>query len=298
MHPRRRAVLTGLLTGLLTAGIAPCLPGRGAAAAPRRAAGPRPVPAAAASPVPSAAAGPRATPAASPGATAAAGPRATPAPGPRPPAALLGKAIRRLPTDRRVVALTFNAAWNESGLDAVLAELRRRRIAATFFPTGAFAKAHPASVRAMGAAHGLGNHSHSHPYFDSLSTRERRREVRRADTAIRTASGTEPLPFFRFPYSATTPDAIADVNALGYAAIEFTADTNGYLGPARGMTVDRVVARARDALAPGAIIQMHVGSASGGVVLDARALPRIVDEIGRAGYRVVDLRDFLTPATP
>ncbi|WP_405652119.1 polysaccharide deacetylase family protein [Streptomyces sp. RK9] len=215
--------------------------------------------------------------------------------GPRPPDSLLGREIRRLPTARKVVALTFNAAWDERGVDVVLAELRRRRLAATFFPTGEYAEAHPAAVRAMGVEHGLGNHSHSHPSFDGLSSAERRRQVRRADAAIRAAAGTEPLPFFRFPYSSTTTASVADVNALGYAAIEFTTDTNGYLGPGRGMTVERVVERAVDALAPGAIIQMHVGSSSGGVVLDAQALPRILDAIGAAGYGVVDLREFLVP---
>lgn len=217
----------------------------------------------------------------------------TAADGPRPPASLLGREIRRLPTSRKVLALTFNAAWDESGVDVVLAELRRRRLPATFFPTGAFAEARPAAVRAMGAEHGLGNHSYSHPYFDGLSSKEREREVRRADLAIRAAARTEPLPFFRFPYSSTTPASVADVNRLGYAAIEFTADTNGYLGPGRGMTVERVVERALAALAPGAIIQMHVGSAAGGVVLDAVALPRIVDAVVARGYAVVDLREFL-----
>ncbi|WP_241695168.1 polysaccharide deacetylase family protein [Streptomyces sp. C] len=218
--------------------------------------------------------------------------------GPRPPASLLGQEVRRLPTSRRVVALTFNAAWDESGLDTVLTELRRRKAAATFFPTGLFAKARPAAVRAMAAAgHGLGNHSHSHPYFDDLGTAEREREVRTADAAIRTASGAEPLPFFRFPYSSTTEDAVADVNGLGYAAIEFTDDTNGYLGPAGGMTVDKAVRRAVRALGPGAILQMHVGSSAGdGVVLDAQALPRIVDALLEEEYAVVDLREFLTAA--
>ncbi|MGR4878353.1 polysaccharide deacetylase family protein [Streptomyces sp. LARHCF249] len=213
--------------------------------------------------------------------------------GPRPPAELLGDEIRRLPTSRKVVALTFNAAWDESGLDTVLGELRRRKVPATFFPTGEYAAARPAAVRAMGAAHGLGNHSYSHPYFEDLSTEERADEVRRADTAIRRASGTEPLPFFRFPYSATSEDAIADVNDLGYAAVEFTADTNGYLGPAGGMSVDKAVARAVDALSPGAIIQMHVGSTGDGTVLDAQALPRIIDAAQAAGYEVIDLRQFL-----
>lgn len=218
--------------------------------------------------------------------------------GPRPPASLLGQEIRRLPTSRRVVALTFNAAWDESGLDTVLAELRRRKAAATFFPTGLFARARPAAVRAMAAAgHGLGNHSHSHPYFDDLDTAERAREVRTADAAIREASGAEPLPFFRFPYSSTTEESVADVNGLGYAAIEFTNDTNGYLGEAGGMTVDKAVRRAVGSLGPGAILQMHVGSSAGdGVVLDAQALPRIIDAAVEAEYAIVDLREFLTPA--
>ncbi|MEJ8646202.1 polysaccharide deacetylase family protein [Streptomyces sp. MS1.HAVA.3] len=214
--------------------------------------------------------------------------------GPRPPASLLGNEIRRLPTSRRIVALTFNAAWDEAGIDTVLAELRRRKLPATFFPTGDFADAHPAAVRAIGAAHGLGNHSYSHPYFGELSTAERADEVRRADASIRKASGAEPLPFFRFPYSSTTRQSVADVNDLGYAAIEFTADTNGYLGPRGGMSVEKAVKRAVDAFTPGAIIQMHVGSTGDGVVLDADALPLIIDAAQADGYEITDLRGFLS----
>jgi peptidoglycan/xylan/chitin deacetylase (PgdA/CDA1 family) len=236
------------------------------------------------------------------GATAARWPKAAAAkraaraaPGrPQPPASLLGQEIRRLPVSRKAIALTFNAAWDDSGLGTVLAELRRRGLPATFFPTGAFADAHPDAVRAMGAVHGLGNHSYSHPYFDDLSGEERAEEVLRADSAIRAAAGTEPLPFFRFPYSATSEESVADVNALGFAAIEFTTDTNGYLGPVGGMTVDGAVDRAVAGFGPGAIIQMHVGSDSGdGVVLDAEALPRILDEAARSGHTVIDLRSFL-----
>ncbi|MGZ9928731.1 polysaccharide deacetylase family protein [Streptomyces sp. NC-S4] len=217
--------------------------------------------------------------------------------GPRPPAALLGDEIRRLPTSRKVLALTFNAAWDVAGIDTVLAELRRRKLSATFFPTGEFAEAHPAAVRSIAdAGHGLGNHSYSHPYFDDLSTAERADEVRRADAAIRAASGAEPLPFFRFPYSSTTAESVADVNDLGYAAIEFSTDTNGYLGPQGGMSVDKAVERAVDAFAPGAIIQMHVGGNGSGVVLDAEALPLIVDAAVAEGYEVIDLRRFLEAA--
>ncbi|MEU7165288.1 polysaccharide deacetylase family protein [Streptomyces morookaense] len=209
-------------------------------------------------------------------------------------------AIRRIPTTERVVALTFNAAWDEGGLAATLATLRQRAAPATFFPTGRFAERHPAAVRAMAAAgHGLGSHSYSHPHFSTLGRLAIAKEVWRADAAIRRAGRTEPLPLFRFPYSETTPQAIAEVNTLGFTDVEFTTDTKGYLGTARGMTVDKVVERALAALTPGEIVQMHVGNTAGdgGHVLDAEALPRIIDAVRSRGYRIVDLRTLAQRCT-
>ncbi|MEU6084070.1 polysaccharide deacetylase family protein [Streptomyces sp. NPDC047108] len=217
------------------------------------------------------------------------------------PEHLFGSAIRTMPTQEKVVALTFNAAWNDEGLDAVLSVLREEKASATFFPTGDFAERLPDAVRRIAAAgHGLGNHSHTHPHFGSLTPAGRAAEVNAADDAVRVAAGTEPLPFFRFPYGDTTPTQIAEVNSLGYADIEWTTDTNGYLGPAGGMTVEKVVDRALAALTPGEIIQMHVGQGTGqGPVLDADALPEIIDAVRARGYEIVDLRTLLTaPAAP
>ncbi|MGW7580743.1 polysaccharide deacetylase family protein [Kitasatospora sp. NPDC054768] len=174
---------------------------------------------------------------------------------------------------------------------------RPRRPARPRRPRHLLPDRHPRAVRAIAAAgHGLGNHSYSHPDFSTLDADRARAEVRRADTAIRRAAGTEPLPFFRFPYSATTPEGIATVNRLGYADLEFTADTNGYLGPAHGMTADRAVERALAALTPGAVLQLHVGASEEDgpdTCLDAEALPRILDGARARGYRVIDLRTLL-----
>ncbi|MEU3839321.1 polysaccharide deacetylase family protein [Streptomyces sp. NPDC028635] len=213
--------------------------------------------------------------------------------------ALFGSENRVLATRARVVAVTFNAAWNDAGLDRILDDLARRRTPATFFLTGDFADRYPAAVKRIAAAgHGLGNHSYSHPYFKDLTAAGRRREVREADHALRRAgAGGTLTPFFRFPYSETSPAHIREVNELGYADIEFTTDTNGWMGTEGGMTVDRAVSRALDALRPGAILQMHVGASEGRTdVIDARALPRILDAITARGYRVIDLRTLLGPA--
>ncbi|WP_442807018.1 hypothetical protein [Streptomyces sp. NBC_01294] len=60
------------------------------------------------------------------------------------------------------------------------------------------------------------------------------------------------------------------------------------------MSVEKAVKRAVDAFTPGAIIQMHVGSSGDGVVLDADALPLIIDAAQADGYEIIDLRGFLT----
>ncbi|MEW2389218.1 polysaccharide deacetylase family protein [Streptomyces venezuelae] len=215
--------------------------------------------------------------------------------------ALFGSENRAFATRERVVAVTFNAAWNEAGLGRILAALGRRRAPATFFLTGDFADRHRRVVQRIAAAgHGLGNHSYSHPHFKDLTAAGRRREVRTADRALREAgAGAAMTPFFRFPYSESAPAHIREVNGLGFADIEFTADTNGWKGAQGGMTVDRAVRRAFDALRPGAILQMHVGASEGRTdVLDARALPRILDAIDARGYRVIDLRALLTSPAP
>ncbi|MFF3918387.1 polysaccharide deacetylase family protein [Streptomyces sp. NPDC001852] len=201
-------------------------------------------------------------------------------------------------TRERVVAVTFNAAWNDAGLDSVLGELARRHTPATFFLTGDFADRYPEVVRRLATAgHGLGNHSYSHPHFRDLTAAGRSREVRAADRALRAAGAGRALtPFFRFPYSETSSTQIREVNGLGFADVEFTTDTNGWKGTEGGMTVDLALRRALDALRPGAIVQMHVGAFEGGTeVIDAQALPRILDAITARGYRAIDLRTLLTP---
>ncbi|MFJ2767611.1 polysaccharide deacetylase family protein [Streptomyces sp. NPDC087300] len=211
--------------------------------------------------------------------------------------ALFGSENRVMRTRERVMAVTFNAAWDVGGLDSVLGELARRQAPATFFLTGDFADRKPEAVRRIvREGHGLGNHSYSHPRFREVTAEVRARQVRAADVALRMAgAGSALTPFFRFPYSATGPALIREVNALGFADIEFTADTNGWKGAEGGMTVDLAVGRALEALRPGMILQMHVGTRTGsGAVLDALALPRILDAVVARGYRFIDLRMLLT----
>ncbi|MEU7428134.1 polysaccharide deacetylase family protein [Streptomyces sp. NPDC040750] len=118
--------------------------------------------------------------------------------------------------------------------------------------TGEFADRHPEGVKRIAAAgYALGNHSSSHPYFKNLTVAGRQREVRAADRTLRAAGAVRAMtPFFPLPYSETSSAYISEVNAREFADIEFTADTNGWMGIEGGMSVDRAVRRALDVLRP------------------------------------------------
>lgn len=229
-----------------------------------------------------------------PAATTPAPPRpTTAAPAPAFPPALAGQDITRIPTTRRVVALTFDAGANADGLPSILATLAREGVPATFFLTGAFVTGHPnavASIRAAG--YRVGNHSATHPYFTSLSDAGVRAEVTGAESTIRLA-GLDPRPLFRFPFGDRDTRTIRDVNSVGYVGVRWTVDTLGWQGLS-SMTASGVVQRALGSLQPGEIVLMHVGShPTDHSTLDADALPTMISQIRARGYGFVSLDALL-----
>ncbi|MDQ4131235.1 MAG: polysaccharide deacetylase family protein, partial [Actinomycetota bacterium] len=74
------------------------------------------------------------------------------------------RAQERLDGVKGAVALTFDDGPDPEHTPAVLDELRRLRVAATFFLVGHRARTHPEIVRRIIAeGHAVGSHSESHP---------------------------------------------------------------------------------------------------------------------------------------
>lgn len=255
------------------------------------------------------------TPAASPTPTPTPAPSPTPAPTPTPepttepppppeppppssgvPEALRGVDVERIPTDEKVVALTFDGGSGAVGVDSILGTLADKGVRATFFLTGDFARRNPDAVAAMAAAgHRLGNHSDTHAHYPQLRNVEITADLARAEGAIVQASGgAAAKPLFRFPYGDRTSADIRAVNAAGYLPVRWTVDTLGWAGTARGISADVVLQRILDTLRPGQIVLMHVGAnPDDGSTFDADALPRIIDELRARGYSFVALDDAL-----
>lgn len=206
---------------------------------------------------------------------------------------LTGTDWERIPTSRHIVALTFDAGANDSGVAKILDTLAREQVAATFFLTGSFVDQFPASTRAM-ARYRIGNHSMTHPYFTELSEAQIRSEINAATARIKAVSGADPAPWFRFPFGDRNSRAIDVVNSLGYVPVRWTVDTLGWKGTSGGQSVTTVRQRVLDTLSNGQIVLMHVGSnPDDGSTLDADALPGIIDQLRARGYSFVTLDAFL-----
>lgn len=211
------------------------------------------------------------------------------------PAAWAGKDVEVLPTDRKVVALTFDGGASNTAADRILATLSAYGVPATFFVTGQFARRYPQTVRAMAAAgHPVGNHSDTHPSFADSTNVVIRQELSAAEAAITALTGRPARPLFRFPFGARTALDIRVVNAAGYIPFRWTVDTLGWAGTERNITAAVVCDRVLGAARPGEIVLMHVGAnPDDGTTFDADALPCVIEGLRQRGYGFVSLREFV-----
>lgn len=206
------------------------------------------------------------------------------------PPELAGKDVQRIPTSRKVVALTFDAGGNGGGTTSILDTLDRTGVPATFFLTGAFARGAPDAARAIvKSGHRIGNHSETHPEFSKITNAEIGAEVAFAERTLGNL-GADTRPLFRFPYGDRNDRAIRAVNDVGYLPVGWTVDTAGWQGTSAGATTEKAVRRVLNTLRPGQIVLAHVGAhPSDGSTIDADALPTIIREVRERGYRFVSL---------
>ena len=196
---------------------------------------------------------------------------------------LAGREWSRLPTARKVVALTFDCGGNSAGVPSVLSTLTREHVAATFFVTGRWAEVYPAQARAIAAGFPIGNHTYGHADLTDLPDAAVRAQIVDGQATLARIAGLETRPLLRFPYGARDARTRGIAASLGYGSVYWTVDTLGWQGRSAGGTA-AIVERVLDHLAPGEIVLMHVGAANDGSTLDADALPAVVSAVRARGY--------------
>lgn len=195
--------------------------------------------------------------------------------------------VTRIPTDERMVALTFDAGADRGYAAEILDTLAAHGIGASFAITGQWAERNPDLVRRMAdEGHTIINHTYDHPHMELLTTAERLQQLARGEQVIVGITGKTTRPCFRFPYGSYDRQSLVDLAAAGYRhSIMWTVDTLGW----KGVSTGEIVARCQDALQPGVIILMHVGAAS----TDGAALETVIHLIDQAGYRYATIAELL-----
>lgn len=193
--------------------------------------------------------------------------------------------IRRGPTTRRTVALTFDAGSDRGYATSILNTLKAQHVPAAFGMTGVWASANGDLVRRMAAeGHLLMNHTYDHKSFTgystgtaALTTSQRLSELSRAESAVAAVGGPKMKPFFRAPYGDTNAGVNKDVGSVGYGwSILWTVDSLGW----KGLSAQAIIDRCAKGAVNGAIYLFHVGSAS----QDAAALPGLITRFRASGW--------------
>lgn len=184
----------------------------------------------------------------------------------------------------KLLALTFDDGPDERITSQILDALAEHGARATFFVLGRQAKTHPELLqRIVAEGHALGNHSYSHPQRTTAS--EAQSELDRTDALIADVAGQKPT-VYRPPYGIVDGNLTRAALALGYAAVLWTissADTR----PIDADTIARNVIYTPN---PGDIVLMHDGA---GHQATADAVPRILRELGEAGFEFVTMPELL-----
>ena len=184
------------------------------------------------------------------------------------------------------VVLTFDDGPLPKFTKPILDALDEYCTKAVFFNVGEMAMAYPDTVKeVLARGHTVGTHTWSHPmYLPGLGLDKAKDQIERGFAAVALAAGDKPIaPFFRFPGLSDSGPLLAYLQERGIAA--FTVDVvsnDSYIGSPKGLE-SRTLAQVEKQ--NGGIILFHDIKAS-----TAKALPTILGELKKRGYKVVLLR--------
>lgn len=201
--------------------------------------------------------------------------------------------ISRIPTEQRVIALTFDDGPDPEVTPKILDVLGAHDARATFFVLGERAARYPEMIRRIHReGHTVGTHTQRHLVRFHFGTPSYvQREIEDAIDVVADILPARPT-LFRPPQGLRTP-----AFASGWRRTSgLTCVTWSVRGlDSRATTAEAIVARVAGRLAPGAIITLHDGTGLGGThdrAATLEALALILDECRTRGLRCVALGEL------
>jgi polysaccharide deacetylase family sporulation protein PdaB len=196
-------------------------------------------------------------------------------------------AVYTIPTEKKVVALTFDISWGEIRTDPILKVLEEKKVnKATFFLSSPWSKSHPDLVsKIVKSGYEIGSHGHKHTNYSGLSDEEIRSQIQKAHSIITEVTGKSPN-LIRLPNGDFNKRVLRVADELGYKVIQWGTDSLDWKASNSQEIVDRVVSHVH----AGDIILMH---ASDSVKYNHEALPKIIDQLRGQGYEFVTVSELM-----
>jgi peptidoglycan-N-acetylglucosamine deacetylase len=194
--------------------------------------------------------------------------------------------VRIAGSQHREIALTFDDGPGPF-TPKILSILQREGVPGTFFEVGIeehYFHASTAQIVAEGLP--IGDHTESHAPMSALSRRDQQLQLTQDASAINRYGAPFPR-LFRPPYGLWDRTTLRLLRRYRMLMVLWSVDTSDYRQPGVAAIVHAAVSRAH----PGAIILLH--DAGGDRTQTVTALPKIIAELRRRGYKLVTVPKLL-----
>lgn len=196
---------------------------------------------------------------------------------------VFGRAVGRLSSADRQVALTFDDGPNPEATPRVLDILREHEVHATFFVLGKHVERwRDLTRRVVAEGHAIGNHGYHHRRLHLRGPAYTRLDLQLGTDVIRDATGAVPR-YFRAPHGFRNPWVSGIARELDQQLVGWTLGVWDTDRPGADVIAERVRRGAR----PGSIVLLHDGDAydaNGDRLQTAAALPLIIGNLKSAGF--------------
>lgn len=198
-------------------------------------------------------------------------------------------ALRKVPiyyvgTDKKQVAISFDAAWGADKTEKIIEICNEFNVKATFFLVGFWVEKYPEMVKKIyDNGFEIGTHSNTHPDMTKLSHEDQKLELSTCMNLIKKITNQD-VKIFRPPYGAYNDSLITAAQELGLTTVQWDVDSLDW----KGLSAMEINNRVLNGVKNGSIILCHNNSDH---ILDA--LPIMLDRLQKRGYTITPVGDLL-----
>ena len=199
------------------------------------------------------------------------------------------KSTRKIPvygveTDKKVIALTFDAAWGADKTQGILDVMEQYGAKGTFFLVGFWIDKYEKETKAIAeAGFDIGNHSRNHLNMPKLSENEIKNEIEYVNDRVFDLTGKKPK-YFRAPFGDHSNKLMTSLEELNMVGVQWSIDSLDWQGLSAKQIYERVVPKAKS----GDIVLFHNNSDH---VIDA--LPLVLSALKGQGFEFVTLSQLV-----